>query len=557
MYQTLYRKYRPKTFFDVVGQKVIIKTLTNSILNEKISHAYLFEGSRGTGKTSTAKIFAKTINCKDLDNLSPCNNCDSCNQINEGNSLDIIEMDAASSNGVDDIRELINQISTVPYNSKYKIYIIDEVHMLSTGAFNALLKTIEEPPEYIIFILATTDIQKVPATILSRCQIFNFKKISEDDITERLNYICEQEKVSVDLKALMLISKLAKGGLRDAISILDQTISYKENNITEEDVHEVNGSIIQSDLVEFVDELIDFNIEKVFLRLDDFEKKGKNMIKLVEELIIFFKNILLTTYATNYCKNKNIDTMTYQKYLNKKFDYANLIIKLDEIMNKMKNSTDPKMFFEISLIEMLKIDNKMMDNNININIESAIENPINETSIIEAKNKKNLENKKYESNIATENITIDNKLKEEFIKKRTSNVLHFVNKNDMIDYKNRIKKLEKNFFVKKYEKFPELILDGKIKAAGNNYILFTYNSVYDVNKFNDNILFIENIFQEIFGERFYLISMTVEEWEPYKIRFNSKEKFDYFDDTILENKLFNSKNNKKDNIEQLFEKLII
>ena len=227
MYQALYRKYRPKTFDDVVGQDVIVKTLKNSIKNDMVSHAYLFCGPRGTGKTSIAKIFAKILNCTNLKDLEPCNECVSCIQVNTNQNIDIIEIDAASNNGVDEIREIRNKITLVPANSKYKIYIIDEVHMLSGAAFNALLKTLEEPPSHVIFIFATTEPQKIPTTILSRCQRFDYKKISDSKIVERLKFIAKSEKINISDEALFEIARLSDGGMRDSISLLDQALAYK------------------------------------------------------------------------------------------------------------------------------------------------------------------------------------------------------------------------------------------------------------------------------------------------------------------------------------------
>ena len=249
-YTALYRKYRPSNFASVVGQEVVVDILKNSILNNKVSHAYLFTGPRGTGKTSIAKILAHAVNCLNF-NGDICGECEVCKNL-EINDSDIIEIDAASNNGVDEIRNLRDNVKLLPSFCKYKIYIIDEVHMLSTGAFNALLKTLEEPPSHVIFILATTDPHKVLPTILSRCQRFDFKKVSVNKIHERLKDICEQENITIEDTALDEISRLANGGLRDALSILDQVNAYSDDKITSDDVHEVNGTITQNNLKAFV-----------------------------------------------------------------------------------------------------------------------------------------------------------------------------------------------------------------------------------------------------------------------------------------------------------------
>ena len=293
MYQALYRKYRPKTFDEVVGQDVIIKTLKNAVSNNRLTHAYLFSGPRGTGKTSIAKILAKTINCVNLKDYTPCDECVSCTQINNKQTNDIIEIDAASNNGVDEIRELKSKVNLVPSNSKYKIYIIDEVHMLTVGAFNALLKTLEEPPAHIIFIFATTEPHKIPLTILSRCQRFDFKKISESKILERLAEIVEKENIKIEKEALIEIARLADGGMRDAISILDQVTAYSNDKITTSDVHEVNGTLPQRELFQLIDAVIDKNIEESFKIIDKYNNDGKNLIKLMEEIIHFVRNILI------------------------------------------------------------------------------------------------------------------------------------------------------------------------------------------------------------------------------------------------------------------------
>ena len=248
MYHALYRKYRPQNFDSVVGQNSIIKTLKNSIKNGTFSHAYMFFGPRGTGKTTISKIFARNVNCLEpIDGIS-CGVCKSCLAANDKECVDIIEIDAASNNGVDEIRELKNKISLVPAELKFKVYIIDEVHMLSIGAFNALLKTLEEPPSHAIFILATTDPQKVPETIISRCQCFSFKRISNEMIVERLKYVCENEKISIDDDVLLEIAISSDGGMRDSLGMLDKLSSFTTDNITLDDFAELNGTITKKEL---------------------------------------------------------------------------------------------------------------------------------------------------------------------------------------------------------------------------------------------------------------------------------------------------------------------
>ena len=353
MYQALYRKYRPSTFDQVIGQDVIVQTLKNAIKNDKLTHAYLFTGPRGTGKTSTAKILAKTENCQNLKNFEPCEKCDSCIQITQKQSTDIIEIDAASNNGVDEIRELKSKVNLVPSNSKYKVYIIDEVHMLSSGAFNALLKTLEETPSHIIFILATTEPHKIPATILSRCQRFDFKKISSNKIVDNLKNIVEKEHISIDEKALEEIAILSKGGMRDSISILDQAISFCPDYITVEKIHELNGTISELEMQQVTELILNNDISNLLKCFDEFDDKGKNLVKIFEGLLLYFRNILVFQLSPHYFEEKE---KKYYLSISEKISKEELLEymkHLTKAISEIKNSDNEKITSEIYLIEMM------------------------------------------------------------------------------------------------------------------------------------------------------------------------------------------------------------
>ena len=393
MYQALYRKYRPKTLDDVYGQDTIVKIIKNSIINNQISHAYLFAGPRGTGKTSIAKIFAKIINCENPKNCQPCGKCVSCTQ---KNNSDIIEIDAASNNGVDEIRELRNKVNLLPAYGKYKVYIIDEVHMLTQGAFNALLKTLEEPPAHVIFILATTDPHKVIETILSRCQRLDFKKISPTAIVENLKNIAQKEKIDITEDALYEIANLADGGMRDSVGMLDQARAYTEGKITINDIHDINGTLTEKDLNNLLENIINNKLDEILEKIDIYNDKGKNFVKLIEEFIDFIRNIILFKEAPNYFQEKNQNIEIYQNIAPK--ITINELFSIIEILNKysfeMKNNTNSKLLFELSFIKIIsEKNNKIVENSINISNfdEKNLKNPpkIQNNS---QKNEKNVEN---------------------------------------------------------------------------------------------------------------------------------------------------------------------
>lgn len=547
MYQTLYRKYRPAFFDEVVGQKVIIQTLKNAVKNNTVNHAYLFTGPRGTGKTSVAKILAKTINCENLNDLVPCNKCVNCTQINNKQSVDIIEIDAASNNGVDEIRELKSKVNLVPSIGKYKVYIIDEVHMLTTGAFNALLKTLEEPPEHIIFILATTEPHKIPATILSRCQRFDFKKIHEKDIYRRLHEITVLEKIVIDEESLVEIARLSDGGLRDALSLLDQVIAYSKEKITIEDVHEINGTLTPLQIKEFICFIIQNDVQKLFYLIDEYDQKGKNFIKLSEELILFLRNCLISCIVPSFLKENVNNYELYEIDGLKTEKILNLIEKINQMIYDMKLSSHPKILFETSLIQFINFDS---NKKISIETEKNLSCEMKDTQAIMA-NLNNIEKKLLKDNNTEKKLII-----EEIKKIRINNTLCQFNKQNLLNWKKKISKVEMEVTNFECGKIASLIMDGELKAVGHHNFIFVYENNYLSNLFNEKINQIDKFLETIFHENIFTIATEQEEWNKIKNEFNSKTKsYRYIDEppSLIE------KLDKADNlteIEKTFENII-
>ena len=540
MYQILYRKYRPTTFDEVVGQEVIVKTLKNAINNNSLNHAYLFTGPRGTGKTSIAKILAKTINCSNLSNCMPCNNCVSCTQINNKQSVDIIEIDAASNNGVDEIREIRNKVNLVPTVGKYKIYIVDEVHMLTTGAFNALLKTLEEPPNHIIFILATTEPHKIPATILSRCQRFDFQKINKVEMIKRLNLIIKQEKINANNEVLEEISRLSDGCMRDALSILDQVSAYTNGNITLENVHEINGTLPQLQLKNFIEDILNKDYDKIFSLISQFDTEGKNFIKLTEEIINFLRNLLLKKNVPNYFKDQFIENNLYNE-LNQKIETRKIIEYIRKFNNsilEMKKVNNTRIFFELNIIDLLTDENESINNK--ILVDESQKKIINETS-------KNLEKEKPISLELEENIDID-KLKE-IQQIRINNTLCNFDKKSLLSLNQRIDEIRNLLLDPKYNNEASLLLDGKLKAVGKYNILFVYDNNRIATQFNNNIYLIDEMLNNYFKIPYKSIAVDINEWNIIKEEFNSKKKqYEYIEETNIDK--------ENDKIETIFENIV-
>ena len=530
MYQALYRKYRPKSFDDVVDQKYIIETLKNSILNDKISHAYMFFGPRGIGKTTVAKIFARAVNCTNNSDGNPCEKCDSCIASAEKECVDIIEIDAASNNGVDEIREIKSKVNLVPNSLKYKVYIIDEVHMLTAGAFNALLKTLEEPPKHVIFILATTDPQKVSSTIISRCQCFSFKRISDDCNVNRLREISDLEKIEIDDETLKQISIYSDGGLRDSLSTLDKLSSYKNGKITVEDFYEINDMISKSDLEDFYKIIISTDIKQMILKLDKFYSSGKNIVEIMNQFLIFLKDKIVDYYLSG----TNIDVYRTEK----------LLVKLNESMFGLKKASKPYIYVEILLLDYINSigdNNKIISREI-ISKDESLGNSstsVNENFITEVNGKPDSVDKvNDESNSIDNSISVDESVNEEknvsfdnddvesdldylhkLMSVRVHNVLALASKAEKNADLERINGLNDYVFDQKIGYIVSEILNGTLRASSENgmIISYEYQSVVDQNL--NNLESIMEVYSKITTTDKKIVFITDEEWENEKKRY--------------------------------------
>ncbi len=371
-YTALYRKFRPLNFSEMVGQEHITRTLKNQIIANRVGHAYLFNGGRGTGKTSAAKILARAINCLNPKDGEPCNECEICKGAISGSLTDIVEMDAASNNSVEDIRSIREEVNFLPTKAKYRVYIIDEVHMLSTGAFNALLKTLEEPPEHVKFILATTEPQKLPATILSRCQRFDFKKISNEDIIKRLEIVCKESNIEITKEALQIIATLSEGAMRDALSILERCIQDGENQIDEDKIKDLVGIPKMVYVHDIVKAIIEYDIDKALVTVNKVLEDGKDISNLLWEIIKYVKDILLYK-ATNHIELYSEEEKTKVKEIAETVEkerLINLVYAFSELENEMKFSTQKSIIFQAGII---KLCSKLTDNHNSHNSDADLE----------------------------------------------------------------------------------------------------------------------------------------------------------------------------------------
>ena len=506
-YQALYRAFRPQKFSDVVGQHHVTKTLQNAIIRNKESHAYLFSGPRGTGKTSIAKVFAKALNCQYETDGEPCNECELCMSITDGSANDVIEIDAASNNGVDEIRNIRDKVKYAPAEAEFKVYIIDEVHMLTTGAFNALLKTLEEPPAHAIFILATTEPHKIPATIISRTQRFDFKSLDIEEITERLEFVAQQENTAYDKAALSYIARIAEGGMRDALSIMDQVIAFSGDEITMQDAVMITGGIERDELNDWMKFIEQKDSEAAFKKFHQLIDEGKDPTRLIHELVYFIRDIILMKHSGEILEEAAFvhveDELLYK-----------MVDVLNDAMVSMRFSVNVSVHLEIVIVKLIRV--------LDAPVPAAAGGSASSEEIAELKAQlKHLE-QKIASGAAVKEKTkrpAPSRSRQGFSVEKIERVLNTANKEDLVKLKDGWPGVYQYIEEKGLQSLRALIKDSVPVAASDTHVLIKFdNDVHSelINQNAEKKEELENLIPTIIGKKVQVVGVPDSSWQQVR-----------------------------------------